>query len=213
MKNKLFAFILLLTVSVSAMGQKEPADRELSALLDVVKMLRTSNQATYDKARKILSDDMKWTAMDETGNIREGKECKASESVARFKLNRILFNIAGSRKHVSSHGDMVNGENAGYDYSLYERALKPKTDVSYNLKGREGKQTFVIVPFDKQAVFKAWIVFKGKKTEAVQTPDGTYTITWDKNLPTKDQTFSLYVKNGTAKPQSLVIINHNSRKK
>ena len=102
-----------------------------------------STEANFKKATGILSADMKWTPMNETGSVRP-EECKPSDRVKGFKLNRILFKAEGSRKYVSTHGDMINGEDARFDYSLYERTLgkgfgmvlfawkKRQTDICYS---------------------------------------------------------------------------------
>lgn len=188
-------------------------DRELAALVDIVKMLRESNETNFRKATDILTSDMKWTPMDETGAVRDGVECKASENVPRFKLNRILSRVDGSRKYVSTHGDMVNGEDTRYDYSLYERALKPKAKVEYALKGREGRQTFIVVPYNTTAKLDVSIVINGKKIVGQSDADGTVVVNVDKNLPVKTDKLNLSVTNRTNAPQSFVIINHNTRKK
>lgn len=188
-------------------------DRELAALVDIVKMLRESNETNFRKATDILTSDMKWTPMDETGAVRDGVECKASENVPRFKLNRILSRVDGSRKYVSTHGDMVNGEDTRYDYSLYERALRPKAKVEYALKGREGRQTFIVVPYNTTAKLDVSIVINGKKIVGQSEADGTVVVNVDKNLPVKTDKLNLSISNKTNLPQAFVIINHNTRKK
>lgn len=213
MKHKFFALLITLCIGTIAFAQSHIDDKELSSLVDVVKMLRTSNEGNFNKAIQILTNDAKWTPMDETGAVREGKECKASEKVPGFKLNRILSKVNGGSKYVSTHGDMVNGEDTRYDYSLYERALKAKTEIKYQLKGREGKQTFVIVPFNTSAKFDVAIECNGRIISGTPNPDGTIVVSWGEGVPTKAQEFSLHIKNKTGSSQSFVIINHNTRKK
>ena len=214
MRFRFFSLIAMLYVCTIAMAQSTINDKELQALIDVVKLLRVSNEANFNKATQILKSDTKWTPMDETGDVREGKECKASEKVPGFKLNRILSKVDGSRKYVSTHGDMVNGEDTRYDYSLYERALKGKTEVKYQLKGREGKQVFVIVPFNASAKLEVAIECNGKRVVAgTRNPDGSVVVSWEKDAPSRTKAFTLSIKNNESSSQSFVIINHNSRKK
>lgn len=205
---------ILLSICLASRAQSVPgSDKELESLVSLVKMLRETNEDNFNKASQQLTADTKWTPMDETGNVRQGLECRATEKVPGFKLNRILTKVDGSRKHVSTHGDMVNGEDSRYDYSLFERTLKAKTEVAYRLKGREGQQTFVIVPYDPNASFTAYVTCNGKKIAGKRQPDGTIVLEWQKNLPSRNSSFTLTVKNNTGTPQSFVIINHNTRKK
>lgn len=214
MKHRFIALISTLCICTIATAQSTIDDKELSLLIDVVKMLRVSNESSFNKATELLKSDTRWTPMDETGAVREGKECKASEKVPGFKLNRILSKINGGRKYVSTHGDMVNGEDTRYDYSLYERTMKSGAEVQYSLTGREGKQTFVIVPFNNDASFEVCILFKGKKVISEKpSADGIIVIEWTKDVPSTTQSFNLIVKNKKRTPQSFVIINHNTRKK
>lgn len=215
MKSRIYTLLLILCFSISTFAQKATfSDKELSALVDIVKMLRTSNETNFNKATQVLKSDTKWTMMDETGAVRADKECKASDKVPGFKLNRILSKVSGGRKYVATHGDMVNGEDTRYNYSLYERALKPGVEVAYRLKGREGKQTFVIVPFKADAKFEVAVKSNGKTvSSSKKNPDGTVVVEWTKNTPSKTLTFDLVVKNGSKDSQSFVIINHNTRNK
>lgn len=211
---KLKVYILVLFLGIAATGAAQSLnDKELKSLVDVVKMLRTPSEANFKKATNILTGDTKWTRMDETGAVRDGIECKASEKVPGFKLNRILTKVEDGRKYVSTHGDMVNGEDSRYDYSLYERALKPHAQAKYLLKGRVGRQTFVIVPFDSSAKIDASIECGDVKVKGKRGPDGTVTVVWDKTVSGADKGLNLVVKNNDASSRSFVIINHNTRKK
>lgn len=213
MKCRLFTFVATLYFCSIAVAQSTIDDKELSSLIDVVKMLRVSSETNFNKATELLTSDTRWTPMDETGAVRDRKECKASEKVPGFKLNRILSKVNGNRKYVSTHGDMVNGEDFRYDYSLYERAIKGKTEVKYQLKGREGKQVFVIVPFNASAKINVTIECNGKSVSGKRNPDGSVIVSWCKDVPSRTQTFILSIRNNDSSSQSFVIINHNTRKK
>lgn len=206
-------FLELLCFCSGLKAQTGIEDKELASLLDVVRMLKESTEEGFNKASRILSDDQKWTPMYETGGVREGLECEASEKVPGFRLNRILTKAYESRKYVSTHGDMVNGEDSRYDYSLYERSLKPKAQVDYRLTGREGKQVFIIIPYNRNAALEATVRCAGRKWSGKKEDDGTYTIRWDTDTPSVDMEFVLSVTNGSGSPQSFVIINHNTRRK
>lgn len=213
MLKRIIIFLAILCSCSGVKAQTRIEDKELASLLDVVRMLRESTEEGFNKASRILSDDVKWIPMYETGSVREGLECKASENVPGFRLNRILIRAFESRKYVSTHGDMVNGEDARYDYSLYERTLKPMAQVEYHLTGREGKQVFIIIPYNRSKALEATISCAGKKWPGKVEDDGTSIIKWETDTPSVDMEFVLSVTNGSDSPQSFVIINHNTRRK
>lgn len=213
MVQRLLSFFASLCFCSGLMAQTGIEDKELAVLVDVVGMLRESTEENFNKASRILSDDVKWIPMYETGRVREDLECKASEKVPGFKLNRILSKAYESRKYVSTHGDMVNGEDARYDYSLYERTLKPMAQVDYHLSGREGKQVFIVIPYNRSAPLEAAIKCAGKKWSGKVEDDGTSIIKWETDTPSGDMELVLSVTNGSDSPQSFVIINHNTRRK
>lgn len=212
--KKIVFCVFIISISLQIQAQTI-ADKELSSLVDVVKLLRVQSEANYTKVQQILSKDLKWTTMDETGALQE-QECQPSDKVPGFKLNRILSQVEGSRKYVTTHGDMVNGADKRFDYSLYERKLKAGKTVEYKLHGREGMQTFVIVPFNPSAQFNVTILTEnGKEVKVVKSPksdDGTVMVTWSQETPTVNQKFVVRVTNKTNSNQAFVIINHNSRK-
>jgi hypothetical protein len=184
-------------------------DKELLSLIENVKRLRKQNEATYNDVTRQLAADIKWTPMNETGALRE-QECRPSDNVHKFKLNRILNRIDGSRKYVSTHGDMLNGEDKRYNYSLYERSVKKGNTVSYKMKGRKGKQIFVIVPFaGKSSGLLASISFeKNSHLPFSISADGTLTVSC-KIRP--DEEFLISITNKGKQNQSFVLINYNSR--
>lgn len=183
-------------------------DKELSLLVDVVKMLRSALESDYAKASQILSSDARWTPMNETGAVRP-QECKPADKVVGFKLNRILSKLDRERKYVSTHGDMINGEDERYDYSLYERALKAESSAEYELRGRKGRQTIVVIPFHIAVVQQIMVNVIGQNVQTnYDEKQGTITVTFDAT----EEILKLVVENRTSQPQSFVILNHNSRK-
>lgn len=194
-------------------AQSLAEDKELTMLLDVVKMLRVTNETTYNKALEILKNDSQWTPMDETGAVRADVECKASEKVPGFKLNRILTKVDSDRIYVSTHGDFVNGTSAKYDYSLYERALKPNKEVAYRLKGREGQQVFVLVPYNCNAKFEVTVQSGGKTAIGTRNQEGIVVVEFCDEVKSDNYDFVVKVRNTMRTSQSFVIINHNTRKK
>lgn len=198
---------LFFAVQYSAAQSAVVEDKELARLVDVVKMLRNADEANFNKAQEVLKADQLWVAMSETGGLQE-TECKPSEKMPTFKLNRILYAAEKARKYVSAKSEMLNGEDSRYDYSLFERSLKKGKSATYRLKKRVGKQTFVLIPYVKKKGSLS-VMIAGKKPATVECEDGTVVCTF--NATGKELAMTVTNKSGAALP--FVILNHNSRKK
>ena len=205
--KKIVLFVCALCCTMLLHAQEVKMDKELAALVDVVKILRNPSESNFNKAFKLLKADDKWTPMNETGKL-QATECKASENIPTFKLNRILTSVMKEQKRVSTPGTMLNGEDSRYNYSLYERCLKKGTSATYKLKKRYGKQTFVLVPYaNKKGSLRVFV--DGKKPITVEQEDGTLICSFDSSG--KEISFTVANKSGTA--LSFVLLNNNSRKK
>lgn len=182
-------------------------DKELASLVEMVKILRNPTESNYNQVKKLLKADERWTSMNETGKL-QSTECKASEGITGFKLNRILYSVVKEQKRVSTPGSMLSGEDSRYNYSLYERSLKKGKSATYKLRKRYGKQTFVLVPYvEKKGSLSVFV--DGKKPVTIEQEDGTLVCSFDST----GKEISLSVTNKSGAALSFVIINHNSRKK
>lgn len=198
-------FLLIPFLSVHA----QTMDGELKSLISFVCELRDADQQTYDNVRKKFINDNKWTPMNETGNLKEG-ECRPYDNVAGFKLNRLLTLVAGDRKYVSVHGDMLNGEDKRFNYSLYERSVHAGKTVDYVLMGRKERQWFVIVSYDTApGVLSATVKLPGRKPQVFDDFGGGVLAAYIDDpdiVPSMEITISV---TGGRKDQSFVILNHN----
>lgn len=206
--------IILLVMIATTPSVAQTMDSELKSLVNIVKMLRNGNSVSYSRVQELLKKDSKWTPMNETGTLKK-QECRPSEIEKRFKLNRILSTVDNSRKYVATHGDMLNGEDERYDYSLYERSVKAKATVEYTLKGREGKQTFIIIPYmGKGSGLNATISFaNGSKANFTTDKDGSLFYTGNTTSLKREDIIKIAITNNSATNQSFVLLNHNSRNK
>lgn len=191
------------------------SDKELSDLVKIVVDLRDNySDKTYDKVRSLLLKDEKWTQMCELeeGSPKEG-ECAPSDPVDCSYLNSILTDVDDLRKKPVTHGDALNGEDPRYYYSLYECYIKAGATVEYTLNGREGAQTFVIVPFagNKSGVAATITIQKESVYFVKDTTYGLLVANYNTGQLTKDTPLTLTVRNTSAQSQAFVIINHNTR--
>ena len=213
--KKVCLFLVSLFMFLQGSVAQTMEDKELQSLIEAVRMLRHSNEDTFAKVSQLLSADNKWTSMTELG-VRQPTECLPADKVPGFKLNRILSKAEGGRKYVCTHGDMLNGEDERYNYSLYERAVKAGEEVCYQLKGREGAQVFVLLPFKgKEAGFSGYLQIGTEKpiefTSAGMDEDLLCAFLSSPSL-TRETNISITIRNHSMENQSFVIINHNTRK-
>lgn len=208
MKGKIFVLIML-ALSIMGVRAQTIADGELSSLVSMVRMLRTKNLTTYNKAVNQLAKDRQWTLMDEIDSLQPALGHVGKESM--FRINTIMYNAERSRQQVSTQGNFLSGEDERYNYSLYEKALKAGKSVTFHLKKRMGRQTFVIVPFKDKAAKMSASVSIGGKTE--MGTDGTIVITCDGKSLTNGSVIDVTITNGSNADQSFVLLNHNTRKK
>lgn len=210
MKRIVLLFVIL--SFYAPLSAQELFDPELTFLVHSVCQLRNADDASYKAIEEKLEADELWTPMNETGPFLE-QECAPSVRIPRFKLNRMLSQIGGKRKYVSTRGDMLNGEDERYDYSLYERSVQKDAKVSYSLTGREGRQVLVIVPYAKDGGgLSASVALDGAQEKPfVQTGrgDGSLYVTIDDDLQ-KHQVIRVTVTGGQS-DQAFVLLNHNTR--
>lgn len=210
MKKRIFiVFIASMLVFV---GQAQTMDKELKSLVNLVEQLRDGRSDSYSRVQELLKADSKWTPMNETGTLKD-RECKPSEITKRFKLNRILSKVDNERKYVATHGDMLNGEDERYNYSLYERSVKANASVNYTLKGREGKQTFVVVPYvtNNSGLTATIRIANGKTAKFQKLSNGTLVYTSNDASTVRSDVITITVTNASSSNQAFVLLNHNSR--
>ena len=206
---KRFLFIILISTLFfgTAFAQKE-TDKELRHLMNTISALRQSNETAWDQAMQTFKQDSLWTMMDEIKSSNEYKPIGNNQ----FKLNTILNECSGyNRKMV--RGDFLNGNDPNYDYSLTERGIKKGCSVSYEMSYREGKQTFVIMPYKKT---KGKIEVKGFHNDEpagdIYTDnDGNIYLYINVNIKLNDK-LRLVITNHSDENIPVVIINHNTRK-
>ena len=162
--------------------------------------------ANTEKVKKAMARDMNWTMMDELPIDKQG-ECATKQPVDMFGINDIGFSILKQHGGVTNSGGRFrDGRDPRYHYSFIEVTVRKNASVTYPIGGREGKQLFAIVPFERDARFSATIP-NGKNF----TENGVCYIQLKQPLKKTDN-FKLTIKNESGRNAAFVIINYNSRK-
>ena len=210
--RKTFVIFCFAIMPCLSMAQRQ-MDAELLFLVKTVCELRNADESTYRRVHDKLNADKAWTPMNETGSVKDG-ECRPYDKVPGFKLNRLLSQIASERKGVSVHGDMLNGNDKRYNYSLYERSVHAGAAVDYQLKYREKIQWLVIVPYYSDgAGLSASVCIEGQEPVLFNNmKDGCLVAFLDCPELSENQLLTISVKGGS-RDQSFVLLNHNTREK
>lgn len=195
-------FLLILITSFSAF----PQDDELNRLTQVVNSLKSGGEKSYQKAVATLAADKLWTPMDELATDRSA-ECKASERTPGFRLNSVLTNAENAERYQTTTANHLNGADARYSYSLYEKTVKAGKSASYSLPGRSGEQTFIVIPYSGELT----VSVSSGATQFDSSPLGKGAVRLSGRVA-NGEPVKIRVENRGSANVSYVIINHNSRK-
>lgn len=207
MKRIYFVIMMSLLFVGPTLAQKEN-DRELRKLMDAVSTLRQQDETKWNRALQTFKNDSLWTSLDE---IQSDNEYMLI-GYDHFKLNAILNECLGYDKQMV-RGDFLNGNAPHYFYSLTERGIKKGCEVSYEMSYREGRQTFIVMPYKKtggkievQAYHNDHLV-----GDSYTDKEGNIHLNINDNIKLSD-TLRLVIINHSDENMPVVIINHNTRK-
>ena len=207
MKKVALLFIINVVLFGQAFAQTK-IDPELQKLTKTVATLRNADEKTWNKALDAFGNDSLWTTMDEVA--RDENECWLVGN-NQFKLNAIL-NRCNNHEKKMVRGDFLNGNDPHYNYSLTERGIKSRCSVSYEMSYREGRQTFVVMPYNpKTAQLEVKAYLNDKPVGESSIDNGDIVLSINSNI-IKSDTIRLVVTNRSDEDMPVVIINHNSRK-
>lgn len=208
-KNIITLFAILIFAVSQAFAQA--TDEELQTLVSRVSSLRQGSETAWNTALDQFINDDSWTIMDEIP--RHDNECWLLGD-KQFKLNAILKRQYQGHDAQMVAGDFLNGNDPHFNYSLTERGIKKGGKVSYEMQHRQGKQTFVVVPYVASNPAQLEVeVFLNGKTQGTGTlvSDGNIYLNINQNVSAKD-IIRLDIKNNSGIDMPVVIINHNTRK-
>ena len=172
MKRKLLLTMLL---SVGFVLGEAQTDSYLYEISKIVKEMRKDNNSVRNSAISRLSaaSKPKVTLMDEI--LWAGSEEEKANEVKgvkgnRFKLNQVITYVYKKQNHLlESKSDMLNGNEMDIHYSVIEKSVKRGSKVTYMIKGREGMQTFFIIPHNPNSKYEVYM--QGKCYKANEDGD------------------------------------------
>ena len=160
MKRKLLLTMLL---SVGFVLVQAQTDSYLYEISKIVKEMRKDNNSVRNSAISRLSaaskpkvtlmDEIKWAGSEEE-KANEVKGVKGN----RFKLNQVITYVYKKQNQLlESKGDMLNGNELDIHYAVIEKSVKRGSKVTYMIKGREGMQTFFIIPHNPNSKYEVYM--------------------------------------------------------
>lgn len=199
--------LLLLPLCISAQTpqqfDKAMIPDELATM--VMRCVDLRSPQNVPKVSRAMDRDMNWTMMDELAIDKKG-ECTTKDMVDMFGLNDMGFSILKRHSGVTNAGGRFrDGRDPRYKYSFIEITVKKKATVSYEITGREGKQLFAIVPYEKDAQFEASI------PKGTSFMDSGICYIQLKHGIKKNDSFKLTLTNKSGKNMAFALINYNSR--
>ena len=209
MKKTFLILIINMVLVANALAQ-QVTDKELQKLMVTVGSMRHANPTAWEAAKTTLTSDSLWTALDEAEKHQYEYWPMGNDY---FKLNKIHVDDSGHNKKMLP-GEMLNGNDERYNYSMTERGVKAGCTVSYQLTHRVGRQTFVVMPYRKGSTdVEVKVTRNGKAIgRSSRDADGNVIVNIAENLQDDDQ-LCIEITNHSAKNMPVVIINHNTRKK
>ena len=203
--------LLSLFVTLALFGQvaaQSKTDPELEQLIQTVASLRQADNKVWDNALVTMENDHLWTPMDEAA--KDANECYLIGN-DNFRLNTIISRCKNHDKKMVRN-EYLNGNDPNYNYSLTERGIKKMCSVSYELKHREGKQTFVVMPYDISTnAIEAQAYRNDNPVGEVHISNGNLVLQINENI-NSDDLLRLVITNHGNENMPVVIINHNTRK-
>ena len=204
-------------VSFGQITLNEQEEIVTSKLLNAVLVLRHGDTIAWKTAyNELAKQQSQFTLMNELKDERN--DCSlGTDNVKSFGVNRIVADLKMGLRVQNTGQELLDGSDTRFKYSLFEKGIKKGCTSTYTLKGRSGKQVFLIVPFAADQPYTSelrksdgtLIAPSGKDAEGI-----TYYFVDTKTGPTLGETLMLKISNKDLKNNaSFVIINHNYRNK
>ena len=153
------------------------------------------------------------TLLDDIGTDSEGEYVGANDMP--FRLNSVVAHAYQQQQgQESSRGNYFDSRQAGINYSLIEKCVKPGKSVRYTISEHRGKQELAFIPFNPNARFRVKVTYEQKEYAPHSATMGstTYVLVSIGHVD-KDKPIHIEIENQSAVPESFAILNYNAKKK
>lgn len=220
MKSTILILVLAFFTCLPAVSQtslETRGENETAKLLSAVLMLRNASGKQWNEAQELFAKYANLvTLMDELKD-RENDCLLVKKNVNHFGVNRIINAVKRGRRVQNSGKELLDGADARFKYSIYEKGVKKGCTAAYEMTKRSGKQVFVIVPYNAMQKYETVLYVDGGAVyePAMRDKNGvTYYYIDVETGPCDSDVLKLEIANkDNDSNASFVIINHNYRNK
>lgn len=182
----------------------------IDKICDYVKILR-DNPERYAEVNEMMYNDLSWSLMTDFYDNCMSKEnmCSIFDNVEITGINDRAYYVELNRGNIPQSSDnFCTGTDIQTNYLFYECSVVTGTRILTTLTDRNGRQLFVIIPFNKGCL-EVKVSFNGNYIAPITNTDGHICFMINENVK-KDDNIEVEVTNMSKNNQSFVIINHNS---
>lgn len=220
MKNMMLTLLLALFTCLpikAQAGLEVNGETETAKLLNAVLLLREAGNEQWNEAQEQFAKYVNLvTLMDELKD-RENDCLLVKSSIRHFGVNRIINAVKRGRRVQNSGKELLDGADARFKYSIYEKGVKKGCTATYKMTKRNGKQVFVIVPYVATQMYDTQLYVEGGAVyePTIRDNDGvTYYYIDTEQGPCDSDILKLKITNADNDANaSFVVINHNYRNK
>lgn len=220
MKNIILILLLTFFTCLPTMAQtslEANGENETAKLLNAVLLLRNASNEEWNEAQDLFAKYANLvTLMDELKD-RENDCLLVKKNVNHFGVNRIINAVKRGRRVQNSGKELLDGADARFKYSIYEKGVKKGCTAAYEMTKRSGKQVFVIIPYSATQKYETNLYVEGGTVyqPTMRDKNGvTYYYIDAEPGPCDSDILKLKITNSNSDANaSFVIINHNYRNK
>lgn len=217
---RLTALLLLLLTGILTAPAQIPwkdatQEQTTQKMLDAALMLRRGDVQSWNKAQDELEKCISMiTLMDELED--DDNDCPlVSGQMRTFGVNRIVSELKRGNRVQNTGRELLDGADARFSYSIYEKGVKKGKTATYTMSGRDGQQVFLIVPQNPKLPYSVVLSRQDGTVIPVGGKDArgvTYYQISTEDGPRPGETLTLKITNDDKENNaSFIIINHNYR--
>lgn len=218
--TRIIAFLAVATIgctSLQAQTVEMNGEEMLTTMRDAVLLLRNNDEASWERAQDEFQKHLNSvTLMDELQD-RTNDCLPIAGKVKKRGVNRLITELKNGRRVQNSERELLDGSDSRFNYSIFEKCIKQGATSTYTMKGRSGKQVYLVIPYKTDNRYSCKLIMEGERVFEPSLADEngiSYFFIESDNGPQENETVTLKISNGEKNGNaSFVIINHNYRDK
>lgn len=218
--TRIIAFLAVATIgctSLQAQTVEMNGEEMLTTMRDAVLLLRNNDEASWERAQDEFQKHLNsFTLMDELQD--KANDClPIAGKVKKRGVNRLITELKNGRRVQNSERELLDGSDSRFNYSIFEKCIKQGATSTYTMKGRSGKQVYIVIPYKTDNRYSCKLIMEGERVFEPSLADEngiSYFFIESENGPQGNETVTLKITNDEKnRNESFVIINHNYRDK